>query len=100
MSSTQMQLVSDQLSVLARDFRHAAEEARNLLTYNDEQAVRKRPSAGNWSALECVIHLNLAARAMLPGIRQAVDAAQESSQAKPAYRMDLPGRLLSWSLEP
>ena len=100
MSSTQMQLVSDQLNVLARDFRHAAEEARNLLTYNDEEAVRRRPSASSWSALECVVHLNLSAQAMLPGIRQAVEAAQESSQAKPAYGMDLTGRLLAWSLEP
>lgn len=100
MSSTQTQLVSDQLDACARDFRHSMEEARNLLTYTDEQAVRRRPSPASWSALECVIHLNRATQAMLPGIRQAVDAATPFSGASRTYKMDLPGRLLAWSLEP
>src|SRR5262245_31704868 len=100
MSSTQVQLVRDQLQTLARDFRHSADEARNLLTYNGEEALKRRPSPANWSALECVVHLNLATRAMLPGIRQAVEAAPQNSQPRSPYKMDLVGRLLAWSLEP
>jgi len=37
---------------------------------------------------------------MLPGIREAVEAAPASSSARPTFKMDLPGRLLAWSLEP
>src|SRR5262249_12032563 len=65
-----------------------------------EQAVRKRPSLSSWSALECVVHLNRATQAMLPGIRQAVDAAPPCTDATRNFKMDLPGRLLAWSLEP
>ena len=100
MSSTHAQLVSGPLDVCARDFRHSMEEARNLLTYSNEQAVRKRPSLSSWSALECVVHLNRATQAMLPGIRQAVDAAPPCTDATRNFKMDLPGRLLAWSLEP
>ena len=101
MSSAQMQLVSSsQLDSCVHDFRHATGEARNLLTYTDEAALRKRRSPTSWSALECVVHLNLATNAMLPGIRQAVEAAQPGSDDQSTYKMDLPGRLLAWSLEP
>jgi hypothetical protein len=100
MSSTQTQLISSQLETCMHDFRHAMGEARNLLTYTDEEALRKRRSPSSWSALECVAHLNLATNAMLPGIRQAVEAAQQASDDKAIYKMDLAGRLLAWSLEP
>ena len=89
-----------QLETCACDFRHAREEARNLLTYADEEAVNQRRSASSWSALECVTHLNLATQAMLPGIREAVEAAPASATAAQTFKMDLPGRLLAWSLEP
>jgi DinB superfamily len=100
MSFTQMQMVSDQLETLAHEFRHAAEEARELLRYNDETALRKRPSPSSWSALECLVHLNLATQAMLPGMREALEAAPPSTGGTQTFKMDLPGRLLAWSLEP
>ena len=99
MSSNHTQLLSSQLETCVHDFRHAIGEARNLLTYADEEALRKRRSPASWSALECLAHLNLATKAMLPGIRQAVKAAQGSDE-KTVYKMDLAGRLLAWSLEP
>src|SRR5262245_11323300 len=97
---TEIQALPPQLETCAHDFRHASEDARNLLTYSDEEALSKRRSPSSWSALECVVHLNLAAQAMLPGIRQAVEAAPASSRATLTFKMDLPGRLLAWSLEP
>jgi hypothetical protein len=101
MSSTQMQLACNQLETLAHDFRHSMEEARNLLTYTGEGPLRKRRSPSSWSALDCVVHLNLATQAMLPGIREAVEAAPGvTGGAKTIFKMDLPGRLLAWSLEP
>ena len=97
---TETQALPPQLETCAHDFRHASEDARNLLTYSDEEALSKRRSPSSWSALECVVHLNLATQAMLPAIRQAVEAAPASSRAAQTFKMDLPGRLLAWSLEP
>src|SRR5215472_8811354 len=93
-------ILSSQLETCAHEFRHATEEARNLLTYTDEDALRKRRRQSSWSALECVVHLNLANQAMLPGLQKAVEAAAETAGPAPTYRMDFPGRFLAWSLEP
>jgi DinB superfamily len=100
MSSSQPQLISTELQSCARDFRHAVDEARNLLTYTNEDALRKRPAPASWSALECVVHLNLATEAMLPGIRQAIEQASASPDDKQKYKLDFAGRLVAWSLEP
>src|SRR5690348_8983681 len=100
MSSNQSQLDSSQLQTCAHDFRHSVNEARNLLTYANEDALRKRPMASSWSAIECIAHLNLTTQVMLPGIRQAVEAAPPVSDARQDFKMDLAGRLLAWSLEP
>jgi hypothetical protein len=97
---TEPQTLPPPLETCAHDFHHSMEEARNLLTYSNEEALRKRPSPSGWSALECVVHLNLVTQAMLPGIRQAVDAAPQCNAAQHSYKMDLAGRLLAWSLEP
>ena len=100
MSSTQMQMVSAQLETLVHDFRHSMEEARKLLTSADEEPLRKRQSPSTWSALECAVHLNLSTQAMLPGIREAVEAAPPNTGGAQTFKMDLPGRVLAWSLEP
>ena len=88
------------LETCAHDLRHAAEDARNLLTYNDAEVLRKRPSKTSWSALECMLHLNLSNQAMLPGIRLAVETAPETRTTAKTYKMDMTGRFLAWSLEP
>jgi DinB superfamily len=100
MSSTQPRPIPAELQACARDFRHAVDEARNLLTYTNEDALRTRPAPSRWSALECVVHLNLATEAMLPGIRQAIEQAPARPNDKQTYKLDLAGRLLAWSLEP
>src|SRR5262245_55574364 len=100
MYSTEPQPISTELAACARDFRQAVDEARNLLTYTDEDALRKRPAPASWSALECVVHLNLATEAMLPGIRQAIEQAPARSDDQRNYKLDFAGRLLAWSLEP
>jgi len=100
MSSTQSQLDSGQLQTCANDFRHSVDEARNILTYTSEDALRKRPVTSSWSAIECIVHLNLTTQVMLPGIRQAVEAAPPVSDQRQNFRMDFAGRLLAWSLEP
>lgn len=97
---TETQALPPQLETCAHDFRHASQDARNLLTYSDEEALNKQRSPSTWSALECVVHLNLSVQAMLPGIREAVEAAPAGSNATQIFKMDLPGRLLAWSLEP
>jgi len=88
-----------QLDAYAEAFLHTTVGARNLLLYTNEEVLHKRPSPTNWSAVECLVHLNLSTTAMLPGIRQAI-AAAPAARENHRYRMDLPGRLLAWSLEP
>lgn len=98
--STAESILSPQLESLARDYHYAATESRSILLYHDEDLVRKRPAPSNWSPLECLVHLNLSAQAMLPGIHEAIDAAAARPDTSRSYRMDLAGRLLAWSLEP
>jgi len=88
-----------QLDVYAQALLQTTVGARNLLLYTNEELLKKRPSAADWSAVECLAHLNLSTAAMLPGIRQAIEAAP-TARPNHRYRMDLPGRLLAWSLEP
>lgn len=88
-----------QLDVYAEAFLHVTVGARNLLLYTNEELLKKRPSMSNWSAVECLAHLNLSTTAMLPGMQQAIETAP-AARENHRYRMDLPGRLLAWSLEP
>jgi len=90
-----------ELERLSSDFQQSIDQVRELLDSTSEENLRKRPSRDRWSALECVAHLNLSNEAMLPGIRGALETAKPVSGRVPeAYRMDLAGRLLAWSLEP
>jgi len=100
MSSTGSAALPPKLQQLASDFEQSMVQVRDLLTGTSEETLRKRPSAGRWSALECVAHLNLSNEAMLPGIRGAVEAARTVSGSRETFRMDFAGRLLAWSLEP
>src|SRR5262249_33934276 len=100
MASSQPRLASTELQACARDFRHAVDEARNLLTYTNEDALHQRPAPAAWPALERLAHWKWATEAMLPGIRQAIEQAPARSDDKQKYRLALAGRLLAWSLEP
>jgi hypothetical protein len=56
-------------------FRWARREIRDLTAQIDEETYNRRPARDAWSAAECVEHLSVTAREMLPaldaGIRQA-----------------------------
>lgn len=89
-----------QLEKCEREFRIAVEEVRKILLGSSAEELLRKPSPGKWSALECVVHLNIVNAAMLPGIRQAVESASAVSNGKRAYRLDLQGWLFAWTFEP
>src|SRR5690242_18757008 len=100
-SSASSPSLNSQLETLLQAFEQAKADARQLLTSSSEELLRRRPSPNSWSALECVGHLNLANKAMLTGIKQAISQTHElPKKSNPKYKMDLIGRLMAWSLEP
>lgn len=90
-----------QLEVCVTDYRKAVADARQLFQNMADEVLSERPAPRSWSAIECIVHLNLCNQAMLPGLRQAVESAPPVAEdANRDYRMDLLGRFLAWSLEP
>jgi hypothetical protein len=84
-----------QLAAVAAEF-DAARRRLELLerTLSVEQWT-KRPSAGRWSPIECIQHLNLTAEATLPRVRQGLaDARLRASPAPGRYRRDVRGWLI------
>ncbi len=60
-----------------------------------------RPALGGWSPSECVQHLELSARAMLPRMRAAIEQGRlDQRVGSGPYRAGLVPRLLMWMLEP
>jgi len=100
-SSATSPALPSQLETLVQAFRQANADARRLLTGSRQEQLNRRPAPNSWSALECVVHLNLGNQEMLSAIRQAIaQGRQLPNPANPKYKMDLMGRLLAWSLEP
>lgn len=66
----------------------------------DDATWRRAPGPGRWSAAECVQHLNMSSRAMLPRIRESVGQGRARGLTRPAQRLDLMGWFLVRSLEP
>jgi hypothetical protein len=81
--------VHPQLEVIAGEIRRASSRLDRLVTGLSPEEWSTRPGAGEWSAAECVAHLNLTADGMLPGIRTAVEELEaERSPAASRYRSD------------
>jgi hypothetical protein len=93
--------VHAQLEAIVSDFESAGTRVHALDRGLAAEVWHRRPSAGPWSAAECVAHLNLTAEAMLPRFRTGLDEARRLGQAAPAvYRRDLMGWMIWRSLKP
>ncbi len=64
-----------------------------------ETKLTSRPSAGGWSALECVAHLNITSDAFLPVLSAGL-ARAPSSQGDAPLRMGVAARLFLWYMNP
>ncbi len=67
----------------------------------DDATWRARPGDGRWGVAECIEHLNMSSRQLLPRLREGLRAAPApGSAATPSFRLDFMGWFLVRSLEP
>ncbi len=90
-----------QLQQIQDEFREARDRLHRLAARVPEERWAERPPGGGWSPAECVEHLNLTSRAVLPGVQGAVTEARTLGGAAPArYRRGVVGWLLWRSQRP
>jgi DinB superfamily len=93
--------VHPQLEAVAAELEAARARVHAIDRRLSSEAWQRRPSAGQWSAAECVVHLNLTAEAMLPRFRAGLEEARRIGQVTPArYRRDVVGWLIWKSVQP
>ncbi|HEY6853216.1 MAG TPA: DinB family protein [Gemmatimonadales bacterium] len=88
-----------QLAVIADELAAASARAKRLIDALDEARFHARRDATRWSPAECVAHLTLTTQAYLPLLDAALARGAMAARV-PRYRRDLPGWLLSTTLEP
>jgi hypothetical protein len=87
--------VHDELRAVVDEFESARRRLHTLRDRIPAERWSRRPGEGQWSAGECVAHLNLTSAAFVPLLRTAIDEARRSGRPAPArYRRDLLGWLL------
>jgi len=90
--------VDGQLQAIVQDLEAVEQRLRLLHGWLPREAWSQPPSPGRWSPAECVAHLNLTSRAMLPLLHDGLRKASRSRIGPPArYRRDIVGWLI-WKL--
>jgi hypothetical protein len=74
------------------EFEEATKRVRTLESSLSDEAWRKRPAEGMWSAVECIEHLNMTTRSYFPLFDAAMQGAERGKSDSP--HMDLFGWLL------
>jgi hypothetical protein len=84
------------LSAIETELNAATAQLAKLAASTDDAAWSARPGDGQWSAGECVQHLNLTSRAYLPILTEALRDARSRglTQAGDKNRLDFVGWLL------
>src|SRR5262245_11435008 len=94
-------MTKKQVDALANEFEAASGEARRLAEEFSAQELTQPPSAGAWSAADNLMHLAIAAQALVPRMSRTLgklaDAGKRSDRPT---RADWLGRLYAWWLEP
>ncbi len=81
-----------QLESIAGEVQRASSRLDRLVSDLSPAEWNARPGPEEWSAAECVAHLNLTADGMLPGLRAAVEEMEASGSPGPSrYRSDAVG---------
>jgi len=90
-----------QVSRLKAEFLAASEKAAALVRSSRADRLTARPAPDRWSAVECLIHLNLTSKQYVPLIHSAIQQARQEGKTSPGpFRLDWKGRMLAWFLEP
>lgn len=93
--------LSPQISALKAELDAASERAALIVRSAPTERMTTRPANGGWSAVECLIHLNLTTKQYIPLINaQIIQARADGLESPGSFRMDWTGRFLSWFLEP
>lgn len=94
-------LRSPQLRALAAEFAEARQRAHRLAHELPEEIWTLRPEPERWSIAEQILHLNLASRAYLPVIEEAIARWRDSATfGDGPYRRDFLGWMLARLVEP
>jgi len=89
------------LDELEAQFTAIETRAKALVASAGAELSNTSPTAGSWSAIECLQHLNISADAYFPIWQQIIaNAGPRKAGMNAPYRTDFWGRLLSWILEP
>jgi DinB superfamily len=90
-----------QLAELIQSLESAQAHLRRLTDKLPESDWNRKPAANQWSAAECVEHLNLTSRAYIPLLRDAIARAGESRHTPTErYHHDVLGWFLSVMFAP
>jgi hypothetical protein len=90
-----------QLREIEDEFRSAGERLHRLAERVPAERWSERPAPGSWSVAECVEHLNLTSRAVLPRVREAVEQLRREGGAAPArFRRGFLGWLIWRASQP
>jgi len=90
-----------ELSAIEQEFETALVRLHQLRTGVPASVWGRRPAPERWSPGECVAHLNLTSKTMIPLIRDGLVDARRSGAAVPArYRRDPLGWMLWKGLKP
>lgn len=90
-----------QLAHIVESLSSAQSRLRKFTDKLSESDWNKRPAANQWSAAECVEHLNLTSRAYLPRLRDAVANVREDRRPPTEhYRRDPRGWFMSTVVGP
>jgi len=96
-----MNRAQQQLADLEIQLDQQTSRMRALVDNLDEQSWGRRPPSGGWSVAECIQHLNITSRSLLPALHAALERLSSGGRREPSrYRRDLFGWLLTRSLEP
>jgi len=90
--------VDAQLSAVVQDLQAVQQRLRQLHNWLPRAAWSQPPAPGRWSPSECVAHLNLTSRAILPLLHDGLSKARRSPIGPPLrYRRDIVGWVI-WKL--
>jgi hypothetical protein len=93
--------VSPDLGLIKQELLETRERARRLSEGLSDPLWAASPGPGQWSILQCLIHLNITSERFIPIIDDAIrEGRAKNLQATAAPNRDLMGWLLCWILEP
>jgi len=87
--------MQQQLATIVASLESAQTRLHRLVDQLPDARWKSRPGPDQWSAAECIEHLNLTSRAYIPLLRHALEKGAKPATAPSRYRKDFLGGLFS-----